>query len=248
MTDFITPKVWVVIPAAGIGKRMESELPKQYLRINNKTVIEHTLDCFMEHPDVAGIIVALNTDDINWNSLKTSNTTKPIYTVEGGKERYDSVLQALEYLQTVERAADNTWVMVHDAARPCLSKRDIDSLLELRATHSIGGILATPVRDTMKRAALNSIQISRTESRQDLWHALTPQLFKLGRLKSALETCFIKGIEVTDESSAIEAQLGDEDERPMLVEGSSNNIKITRSEDLELATLILSKSQSSKGQ
>ena len=235
-------KVWVVIPAAGIGKRMQSDTPKQYLTINNKTILEHTLNCFTSHPDVAGIIVVLSSDDFYWKKIKLSAeaSKKPLYTVEGGKERSDSVMQGLDYLAMVERLDEKSWVMVHDAARPCLLKKDVDALLSIRSDSCVGGILASPVRDTMKRAVadenVEKTVISQTESRENLWHALTPQLFRLGELKEALETCFEKSIVITDEASALEA-MG----KPVeLVEGSSNNIKVTQAADLELATLLLS--------
>lgn len=238
-------KVWVVIPAAGIGKRMQSDIPKQYLKINNKTVLEHTLNCFLFHPDVAGIIVVLNTDDYYWKTIKlSSNHDKPIYTVEGGKERSDSVMQGLDYLLMVEQLADDSWVMVHDAARPCLIEKDINSLLSIRSKSSVGGILASPVRDTMKRAVSNTKLIANTESRDDLWHALTPQLFRIGELKDAINHCLEKGISVTDESSALEAT----GKQVELVEGSMNNIKITQQSDFEMASLLLSSLQTSTSQ
>lgn len=245
-------KVWVVIPAAGVGKRMKTDTPKQYLTINKKTVLEHTLNCFINHPEVSGIVIALHTEDPYWNSLNISKnmpSDKAIYTVEGGHERSDSVLQALDYLLLVEKAPESSWVMVHDAARPLLSRVDLDKLLEIRHSEELGGILASPVRDTMKRAQVDSshakksqadnkaIRIERTEPRENLWHALTPQLFKLGELNHALKTCFEKGLTITDEASAIEAM----GKHPMLVEGSSNNIKITQPADFELAELMLTK-------
>lgn len=238
MSSLTSDAVWVLVPAAGIGKRMASDIPKQYLTINDKTVLEHTLQCFICHPDVAGIIVALNEDDPYWKSLKLDYSYKPIYTVEGGKERSDSVLQTLDYLLSVESAAENSWVMVHDAARPCLTQADLNALLALRFTNAIGGILATPVKDTMKRSLQDqgSFEVDKTESRENLWHALTPQLFRAGELKQALETCIEKGIDVTDESSAMEAVGG----HPAIVEGSNTNIKITQPADLDYANWILS--------
>ncbi len=241
MTDKNSQKVWVVIPAAGIGKRMQSDIPKQYLKINNKTILEHTLNCFATHSKIAGIIVVLNTDDFYWKKIKlSSDSSLPIYTVEGGKERSDSVMQGLDYLLMVEQLAEDSWVMVHDAARPCLLEKDIDTLLASREKSiSVGAILASPVRDTMKRAKPATTQIDKTESRQDLWHALTPQLFRIGELKNALETCLEKGITVTDEASALESMGGQIE----LVEGNSTNLKVTQPEDLELAKLLLSKNK-----
>ena len=237
MSKLSQNKVWVVIPAAGLGTRMQTDLPKQYLKIGKKTVIEHTLECFIHHPSIAGIIVALNTEDPYWNALKINPVEVPLYTVEGGNERSDSVYNAIEYLLTVEKSSQDTWVMVHDAARPCLAQKDIDVLLNLRVKKTIGGLLATPVRDTMKRAKSDSMSISHTVKREDLWHAQTPQLFRLKHLKLALENCLDKGIEVTDESSALEA-IG---ENPTLIEGSSYNIKITHPQDIELASYFLSR-------
>jgi 2-C-methyl-D-erythritol 4-phosphate cytidylyltransferase len=242
----ILKKVWVVIPAAGIGKRMQSDIPKQYLQINHKTVLEHTLNCFLSHSEVAGIIVVLNTDDYYWKTIKLDlNHDMPIYTVEGGKERSDSVMQGLDYLLMVEQLAQDSWVMVHDAARPCLIEKDINSLLSIRNENNTGGILASPVRDTMKRAInINNSKesiIFNTESRENLWHALTPQLFRIGELKDALNHCLEKGVTITDESSALEA-IGKQVE---LVEGSMNNIKITQQSDFEIATLLLNAQGSS---
>ncbi len=233
-------KVWVVIPAAGIGKRMQSETPKQYIKINGKTILEHTLDCFISHPEVAGCVVALASEDPYWKSLNIHKTLGqfPLYTVEGGDERSDSVEQALDYLSVVEQLSDESWVMVHDAARPCLNQQDIRLLLSLKSEkNSHGGILASPVRDTMKRAKPDQTTISKTESRDNLWHALTPQLFKLGELTSALRYCVETDVVVTDEASAMEAK----NYTVSLVEGNSSNIKVTRPADLELATWLLSR-------
>jgi 2-C-methyl-D-erythritol 4-phosphate cytidylyltransferase len=239
MTEKKLSPVWVVIPAAGVGKRMKLDLPKQYLKINNKPLIEYTVSCFTNHPDVAGIVIALDSDDPYWKLLNIDSKTTPIYTVEGGLERSDSVMQALDYLSMVERVMDDSWVMVHDAARPCLSEADINGLLELRKNDVVGGLLASPARDTMKRSSteLNSdhIEVSHTEPRNDLWHALTPQMFKLGPLKKALQYCHEKNIALTDEASAMEA-IG---EHPVLVEGSYNNIKVTHPSDISLVTCLL---------
>ena len=236
MTKDNSKKVWVVIPAAGVGKRMQSELPKQYIKIHDKTILEHTINCFSQHPEIAGIVVAINFEDPYWNDLKIDTGSLPLYTVEGGAERSDSVSQALEYLSVVEQAAKDSWLMVHDAARPCLSQQDIDALLAIRETDAVGGILASPVRDTMKRGDEAQL-ITHTESRDNLWHALTPQMFRLGQLQDAFQHCLDKNITITDESSALEA-IG---EKPKLVEGSSTNIKVTQPADLDLATWLLSK-------
>jgi len=229
--------VWVVIPAAGIGQRMQSELPKQYLKIHDKTLLEHTLDCFLQHELVAGIVVVLSAADDYWQSLKIKSELKPLFTVQGGSSRSDSVIQGLKYLDEVQDIPANTWVMVHDAARPCLSKNDIDALLSIRGRDCIGGLLASPVRDTMKRSVVNNDfkVVSHTESRENLWHALTPQMFRLGTLRNALEHCHSKGFDITDECSAIEFMGG----KPLIVESMDNNIKVTHPSDVELAKFLL---------
>ncbi len=237
MTDDFS-KVWLVIPAAGVGKRMQSDVPKQYHKIHDKTVIEHTLDRFINHPATAGIVVALHPEDPYWKSISNKLAPDiPIYTVEGGAERSDSVLNALEYLGFVEQVKDEHWVMVHDAARPCVTQHDINALLQLTHQNTVGGILATPVKDTMKRARPKSNVIQKTESRDDLWHALTPQLFRLGELRAALQQGLQAGADITDEASAMELT----GQSPTLVEGSSQNIKITQPEDIELASWLLGK-------
>ena len=235
MTEAEASPVWVIIPAAGVGKRMQLDKPKQYLQIHNKTIIEHTLECFINHNDIAGIVVALDADDPYWKLLNIESNSKPVYTVEGGSERSDSVMQALDYLIMVERIPNDSWVLVHDAARPCLSRYDLDALLDIRTHSKVGGILASRVRDTMKRALPGKNQILMTESRTDLWHALTPQMFRLGQLKKAMQSCHDSNIQITDEASAMEA-IG---EQPELVEGSYNNIKITLPTDIDLATCLL---------
>ena len=232
-TDALS-KVWVIIPAAGVGKRMQSDIPKQYLKINNKTILEHTIARFSSHPEVAGIIVALHSDDPYWNDLRIKSHSKPLYTVEGGKERSDSVMQALSYLSLVEKLSDDNWVMVHDAARPNVNTKDIDQLLAIRSSEIVGGILASPVRDTMKRSN-EAGEITVTESRENLWHALTPQMFRLKQLSDALEYSLEQGLMITDEASALE----NSGESPLLIEAEGSNIKITHPDDLALAEFLL---------
>lgn len=224
---------WVILPAAGIGSRMQSDIPKQYLEIDGKTVLEHTISRFATHPAVAGILVALHPEDQWWQQIKKSiKVTIPIKTVTGGNKRSDSVENALCALRSMNLTGSSPWVMVHDAARPCVSKADIDTLMELTQDESsIGGILAYPVHDTMKRADPANNNIESTVDRQNLWHALTPQLFKQSDLLAALQQARKKGIVVTDEASAMEHS----GYSPHLVKGSSYNIKITRPGDLELA-------------
>lgn len=228
----------VVVPAAGIGKRMKTDCPKQYLHIAGKTVIEHTLANLLEHSQVKRVVVVLNPQDKLFAQLPIANNPS-IEVVEGGQERCDSVLAGLNYLSDEEEE----WVLVHDAARPCLAQIDLTSLLQLAEQSNTGGILATPVRDTMKRAlgkkANGQNIVRQTESREHLWHALTPQFFQLAGLKQALNEASIKDVNITDEASAMEF-LG---EKVILVEGRASNIKITQPEDLLLAEFYLTQKQ-----
>ncbi|MEE9351340.1 MAG: 2-C-methyl-D-erythritol 4-phosphate cytidylyltransferase [Thiotrichaceae bacterium] len=225
-------KVWIIIPAAGVGKRMESNVPKQYLKLHGQTVIEHTLSCFTHHPDVAGIIVALHPNDPYWPDLSIVSSA-PIHIVEGGAERSNSVLNALSFLNN-QIASTSDYVLVHDAARPCLSKEDLDSLLDHRKSDAgQGAILAMPVRDTMKREQEGCIH--HTVEREGLWHALTPQMFSMSALYNALDSALMGSKEVTDEASAMELS----GMQPTLIEGDASNIKITRPADLYLAEFFL---------
>lgn len=231
------PPVWVVIPAAGVGARMQVDRPKQYLSLAGKTVIEHTLACFTSHPAVAGIIVSVSVGDPYWQVIGP-RFTDAIYTVPGGAERSGSVLNGLLHLRGGLTLPEKTLVMVHDAARPCLIRDDMNRLLSAGMQHPDGALLATPVRDTMKRASVVSgdCVVAHTESREHLWHALTPQIASLGVLTTALQNALHQGVEITDEASALEhAGL-----HPKLVEGQASNIKITRPADLALAEFFLS--------
>jgi len=226
-------KIWVVIPAAGIGKRMDSDIPKQYLKLNDKTIIEHTLAVFDQHDAISEIVVSISEGDEYWASLNI-NLSKPLHVANGGQERCDSVLNALNSLEN--KAADDDWVLVHDAARPCLRHEDLTLLLETLEDHGVGGILAVPVRDTMKRSFDNNT-IKETVKRENLWHALTPQMFHFSMLKNALESALNKNDLITDEASAIELA----GYQPVLVEGHADNIKVTCPEDLVLASFFLQK-------
>lgn len=227
--------LWVVIPAAGIGARMEADRPKQYLPLAGRTVLEHTLACFAEHPRVRGIVLAIALDDPFWPDL-VLDIERPVHVVPGGEERAQSVLNALDLLAALGQPSD--WVLVHDAARPNLARGDLDRLIVRVEQDAVGGILAVPVRDTMKRAD-GAGRIAHTEPREGLWHALTPQMFRLGLLRESLQQALAAGVRVTDEASALEhAGL-----RPLLVEGRADNLKITRPEDLELAEFFLTRRQ-----
>lgn len=222
---------WAVVPAAGRGSRFGGELPKQYLPVFGRPLIWHTLDRLARHPQVDGVVVALAAGDPHWPGW-TELQGKPVLACTGGSERAASVLAGLAALPAAVREKD--WVLVHDAARPCLRGDDLQRLLEHGTAHDVGAILAAPVRDTLKRAD-GAGRIERTEAREGLWRALTPQLFRRGLLQHALEGAIAAGVAVTDEAAAIE-RLG---LKPLLVEGAADNIKVTEPADLALAEFVL---------
>jgi 2-C-methyl-D-erythritol 4-phosphate cytidylyltransferase len=228
----VQPRLWVAIPAAGVGSRMGGPVPKQYLTLLDKTVIEHTLARFCNQPAISGVVVALGAEDGYWPTLALPWPSVKLWTTVGGSERCHSVLRALEALS--ERAAREDWVLVHDAARPCLRETDLSLLIDKLASDPVGGFLALPVRDTLKRADDRGVVIA-TVDRTNLWQALTPQMFRLGALTKALRAAIEEGQIVTDEAQAMELA----GYQPRLVEGHGDNIKITRPQDLHLAALYL---------
>ena len=227
-------EIWAVVPAAGIGKRMQSATPKQYLKLMDRPVIEHTINRLLTVDRVKGVVIALQNDDPHWTGIDVSEG-KPVITTDGGAERCHSVMNALDVLSKLpESEHNNLWALVHDAVRPCVSISDIQKLIGRVAGSESGGLLATPVRDTMKRQDTRQC-VEQTVDRNGLWHALTPQLFECRRLAQALASSLDRGLELTDESSAMEYA----GYHPMLVEGREDNIKITRPADLRLAELLL---------
>lgn len=229
-----TPRFWLVIPAAGIGRRMQAACPKQYLTVSGKTILELTLQCFLERPDVMGIVLALAEHDTWWSQLDMAGDPR-IQTVIGGAERADSVLNALLVLNDRGAQADD-WVLVHDAARPLLKSADLERLLLELADDPVGGILAVSARDTLKQVSATGAILT-TIDRSVIWHALTPQMFRLGLLQRALADALQAQVAITDESSAMEwAGLS-----PRIVEGCASNIKITRPEDLQLLQNLLTR-------
>lgn len=233
-----TPAVWAVVPAAGIGSRMEADKPKQYLTVDGKTVIELTLQRLASHPDIKGIVIAISADDVWWPELN-SQYDCPVVRVLGGNERADSVLNALNKLAEIDNS--DPWVLVHDAARPCLRHEDIDRLLDQLLMHQVGGILGIPVTDTVKQVNADK-SIKKTVNRQGLWRASTPQMFKLQSLIKALESARVEDKIVTDEASAMEMA----GHQPLMVEGHADNIKITIPQDLALASLFLAQQRGDK--
>lgn len=221
----LTHACWAVVPAAGVGKRMQADRPKQYLPLAGKTVIEHTLIRLLQSDCFKAVAVAISEEDPYWPELAIAQHPQVI-TAAGGKERADSVLSALKSLST--QAEEQDWVLVHDAARPCLTTEDIQKLIKTLENDAVGGILALASHDTLKQVSATTITAS--IDRQTIWRALTPQMFRYGMLRDALQASE-GNLAITDEASALELQ----GLQPKIVEGRPDNIKITRPEDLALA-------------
>ncbi len=224
------PTIWAIIPAAGIGSRMQADKPKQYLSLGGRTVLGQSLHRLTSHAAISGVIVALAENDPWWPELE-QDATCPIITTMGGDTRADSVLSALD---TLAEHVKDAWALVHDAARPCLRHSDIDKMISVLLPDSAGGILGMPTNDTMKRVNEQG-SITETVSRQRLWRATTPQLFRAKALQDALISAKEGGQFVTDESSAMELA----GYQPLMVEGHADNIKITLPQDLALAQYYL---------
>ena len=234
--------VWVVIPASGIGSRMQSDVPKQYLKVRGKTILELTISRFAYLKGIAGILVMVGESDTYWEKIKESlattykSETMHFISAFGGYERSDTVQKGLLFLLSNKKLSPKQWVMVHDAARPCIRGEDIRKLLDSRENpFSEGAILATPVRDTLKQAHDNRKTILMTLPREDLWQAQTPQLFQLGALFDALNRARRENILITDEASAMENC----NKRVQIIEGSSDNIKLTTPSDLRIIDHLL---------
>ena len=231
--------IWVVVPAAGLGTRMKSQIPKQYLPLAGLTVISHSLIRVCACSGVVGGVVSISPEDNRWSSLRL-RLSFPIHTVLGGSERAFSVLAALHYLEVLANPED--WVLVHDAARPCLRPSDVENLVSaVIGNRAVGGILALPVSDTVKRVDATG-RILETIPRQGLWQALTPQMFRLNELIIALTAALARGETPTDESAAMEMA----GYFPLVVVGHSDNIKITHPSDLVSAARFL-KEQAKEG-
>lgn len=223
---------WLIVPAAGTGRRFGAELPKQYLPLMGSTVMQCTLNRLSQLSLIKQIIVPIHAQDKLAQQLSYQQAQK-IQFVEGGAERADSVLAGLAAIADHAQADD--WVLVHDVARPCVRLSDIEKLIQSVENEAIGGILAAPVRDTIKQASINHSHIIATVPRQQLWQAFTPQMFRFGVLYQALIQTKQQSYGVTDEASAVEA-LG---HQPRLILGVHDNIKITYPEDLQLAEFLL---------
>ncbi|KKO44110.1 2-C-methyl-D-erythritol 4-phosphate cytidylyltransferase [Arsukibacterium ikkense] len=227
MTKRVELAIAAVIPAAGVGKRMQVAVPKQYLPLNGKTILEHSVQRISQHPLVAALWLALDKTDPYFAGTPLVNGA--LQRVDGGSERVHSVLNALQLID----ATAYPWVLVHDAARPLVRQADITNLINGCLQAGYGGILASPVRDTMKRgqATAGRNLVAETVEREQLWHALTPQFFPTQQLREAIAQALAAGVTITDEASAMEWA----GQPVLLVEGQADNIKITRPADLTLA-------------
>ncbi|HEX4673681.1 MAG TPA: 2-C-methyl-D-erythritol 4-phosphate cytidylyltransferase [Steroidobacteraceae bacterium] len=255
-------RYWLVMPAAGVGRRFGNTKPKQYAPLQGRTVIEWALAPFLTDPSCAGISISLAADDPYWGEVaerlaKLPGRTPELIFAGGGVERSHSVRKGLAALSS--RALADDWVLVHDAARPCLSSNDLQHLLDRLASHRVGGLLATPAADTLKRASLEhpattaprpapqprdtagrDPEVAQTVDRAGLWRALTPQMFRYEMLCDALDRSLATNRLPTDEAQALEWA----GEHPVLVQGSAANIKITSADDLVLAAALLNARES----
>lgn len=233
----VPPRYWAVIAAAGGGARMRAGKPKQYLKLRGRTLIEYSIALLMDAPWIDGVVVALQPGDEEFPRLALGKHWK-VHTAQGGATRAESVLAGLR--KVAEQAkAEAPFVLVHDAARPCLMRADLERLRDEASTEH-GGLLAVPMADTVKRAEGN--HAASTLNRRELWRAQTPQLFRLDLLAQALEDCAARGVEVTDEAGAMEAA----GYRPRLVHGREGNIKVTYPDDLALAEFWLERQENGK--
>lgn len=219
--------VWAVIPAAGTGSRMQSDTAKQYLRFQEKTILEHCLDRLLTHPRIEGAVVVTAEDDRLWNELKY-HSDKPVISTGGGQERHHSVYRGLVELQ--HRMGNDVTALVHDAVRPLVSHTDLSRVIDAAQQHDGGAILASKVADTLKLQA-DDMSITNTLPREGLWRALTPQVFHLPVLLNALEKVVKNKLTITDDAQAVEMA----GFAPILVLGNADNFKITTPGDLALA-------------
>lgn len=232
-----TTQVHVLIPAAGTGTRYGGVTLKQYLPVCGKAVLAHTIRAFQFHPMISSITVVLAEND-QWFESAVGALATSVKTVTGGETRSDSVRNGLQFI--ADNYSDEDWVLVHDAARPCLSSSRLEKFLEQGLESADGAILAVPVGDTLKQAG-DSHEIIGTVDREGLWAAQTPQLFRVGVLARAIDAAHQAGCELTDEASAMEFT----GVRPLLVMGSAANIKITHSSDLAIAEALFARKEQS---
>ncbi|GJM14513.1 MAG: 2-C-methyl-D-erythritol 4-phosphate cytidylyltransferase [Pseudohongiella sp.] len=232
--------IWAVLPAAGIGRRMGSAIPKQYLSLDGAPLLLHSLRRLSAVAEIEKIVVVIHPEDTRWAELEESlsvDLQNRIITVMGGDERYHSVSNALNAMADFADADD--WVMVHDAVRPCVRSADIENLIDRVSKHAVGGLLGSPVDNTLKRVS-EDLEVVETVDRESYWNALTPQMFRFGQLRQSIDAVVASGEQVTDEAAAMEVA----GFRPIMVAGNKDNIKVTVEADLVLVKQILSKQAS----
>lgn len=230
-TDQKKPAIWAIVPAAGLGRRMERDLPKQYITINNKTILEHTLARLLSVESITAIVVVLDEDDQYFATLPCANNPR-IMTAVGGRERCDSVLSALTSL--AQKVSANDRVLVHDAARCCVLPNRVDDLITSLKDDKVGGLLGVPVSDTLKQIDSHK-KSTQTLDRSIVWAAQTPQLFPYDLLSQCLEKSLAAKQVITDEASAIEYS----GLQPQMIMGHYDNIKITHPNDIPIASAIM---------
>lgn len=230
-----TPRYWAVIPAAGGGSRMGSGRPKQYLSLRGRALLEWSLAPFLDNDWIDGVVLVLPRSDTEFAKLPIARHPK-IVTAYGGVARADSVLAGLEVVAARSHMFSEVYVLVHDAARPCVEWVDLERLRD-EADDEHGGLLALPVNDTLKKSKQN--KVTSTVDRAFIWRAQTPQMFRLDLLTAALRGCVERNLEVTDESSAMERA----GYKPRLVRGRESNIKVTYPEDLHVAEFWLARQE-----
>lgn len=221
---------YVIIPAAGIGSRMQLDIPKQYYKLSNdKTILDNTIEKFVEDSFFDKVFVAIGGEDGFWDESIYFNHPK-VKVCKGGTTRFNSVYNALN---AIENCNEKDWVFVHDAARPCVDINDVKDLYEsTKVSHSQAGILAVRAFETVKKVATKNI-IIKTLNRDEIWLAQTPQLSRYAQLKQAFDFCYSNNLidKITDEASALELY----GINPIVVEGSRSNIKVTKKDDLDFA-------------
>ncbi len=227
-------KYWLIIPAAGVGTRMDSNIAKQYLKLKNKlTILDTVLKIFIELDFISGIVVVLNKNDTNFKKSVYHGHKKIVAIVTGGIERHISVYNAI--ISIKDFAKDDDWILIHDASRPCVSTIDINKLITQTATSDVGGVLVSCINSTIKLVDNNNKTINKTLDRKNIYQSLTPQMFKLKYLLSATENVITNNIKITDDAQAMELY----GKQVKVVIGSSNNIKITTKEDINIANALL---------
>ena len=226
---------WAVIPAAGSGQRMGSDIPKQYMKLDGMTILEHSMHNLINDSRILGLYLVVDFDKDFHSELPKLRNSK-IKLVHGGAERSDSVLAGLTAL--MNDAEERDWVLVHDAARPCVKAEEIHSLIEVVTRSGIGGILAQPIVDTVKRVDKEGL-VQGTMQRETLWRALTPQMFSLGLLLESVLAAKEADVSITDEAAAME-YMG---HNVQLIPGLSTNIKITFPSDIAFARYFLNSTQ-----